>query len=1611
MQARPANTSLTNSDTLVATSFNTKGNWNSNSAPSAGSSYFTGAFDLQTPPDTNNYAFAGSSLTAQTGGRIIWKGPGVITITNLILAGGGIVNGYTGSIQHAGNLSIVADSYAQLSSPGYTNLISANITNGTGALTITGNSALPGNGALTLSGTNTGWTGRLIVAQGSQTNLPRLTINSETRLGGNPAAFTPNQLTLSNAILSCTAALTVSNSNRGITIGGTNGTVDTVGNAVTVAVPITGPASFAKAGTGTLTLSGNNSYTGDTVVTAGILQVGSSQSLPAGGGKGNLNISSGGTFSMNGVNVSCNALLGSGTLRNYSGVATCYVGGTDASCTFSGTVLGSSSTSYPIVRKVGAGTLTLAGTADNSAGVAIVDSGVLVLAKTSSSTVHSVGSTTVSVTVNSGAQLILGGTGNDQIYDGSGLQLNGGTADMSGRNESVAFLTGGSGTIFNSAQATLSVLTVGSFNGSGDFGGTLQDGLGILALSKTGTGTQRLTGAGSYSGGTFVSGGTLIVNGSLAGVCYSGAGTTLAGTAGVAGAANIGGVLQPGDPAVLGAAQFSTGPLTLGAGAALAFHLSGVTTAGPPFNDLLQVNGDLKLNTNTVSLTMLGTNLAVGTYRLLNYTGAKTGSFGPVFHNSRYTVVLDESVTNQINLVVSGGGNLLRWTGLSNASWDVASTTNWVNTSSGKPDIFLNLDQVLFDDTPGVPTNVTLAVAVDPAAVTINAATNNFVLSGSGKITGAGGLTKLGASTLTLSNANDFTGPVVIQGGTVSVGNSAALGASSQGVFISNGGALDVNGISLGAEPVFVSGSGPAGGGAILDARLEGPRNLNVLSYVTLLGDTTFGGGSRWDIRNGSFTGQGYSLTKVGIEGVGLASVGETGLGDIFVKEGWLGFEYTATLGDPTKQLLLWTNTGVWFHSSSPLMSKLVSMTNASLFADSGVNILVGPVNLYGACLMSGSNLFGASSLELRGPVSGPGMLTSLGAFTLVLSATNSYTGGTLISAGTVQLGNGGVGGDAGPGSITNNATLQFNRSDDFVWNRNVSGSSGQFIKLNTDTVTVASTVYCLAGGGGAAQVNGGSLVLATNSLWVNNGEFWVAQGATTGACLINGGSLIVSNWIAVGRANAQAAGTLTLNSGNIFKWGANNVVLGSLGGTGTLTLNGGAFNNNSVLYLGESATGRGYLNLNGGLLQATRLSRMDSGGGPGLEATARFNGGTLQAVAGHTNFITLDNAWVQAGGLVFDDAGFAVTNNQPLLADTNSLGGGLTKLGTGSLTLTATNTFTGPTLLTAGSLAIRANGSIANSSLVSLAPGTTLNVLGLASGVLTIPPSQTLAGFGTILGNLLVQGTLIPGQSNALGTLTASNNVTLAGATLMEISRAPGALTNDLLRGVSNLICGGTLIVTTTNSSADFTDGDTFKLFDAASFTGSFTSFVLPDFSPCLSWDTSKLAVNGTLKLVAAAGRPVITQQPAGRPVLPGTAVTLQVQSTGGTVTNYQWYFNGFAIPAQTNRTFTITSMDATNFGAYSVLVSGGACSTLSQPASLVPVVPPRLTAPAFVDPVMLVSFTSQVGPTYVVEYTDVLPAASWTLLSTRAGTGGTITVVDTTPSATGRFYRVRVQ
>ena len=254
-----------------------------------------------------------------------------------------------------------------------------------------------------------------------------------------------------------------------------------------------GNISLIMAGGGLQNLAGSNNYTGGTQVSGGTLQLGNAAALGTGALAAN-----GGVFDLAGLSTTVPSFSGA------SGVVTNSVLATTSTLTVSQT----GSTVFGGGLQNGAGLLALAFSGGNG--------GLLQLSGVNN---YSGGTHILAGILQLGSNTAINGAGALTIDSGGLLDLNGVNAGVGALN--------GSGTVNNVAGYGTSVLTVGNGGNGGAFSGTIQNSgpNGNVAVVKTGSGTQYLSGVGTYTGGTTLSGGVLNFSASAlgtGGITFSG---------------------------------------------------------------------------------------------------------------------------------------------------------------------------------------------------------------------------------------------------------------------------------------------------------------------------------------------------------------------------------------------------------------------------------------------------------------------------------------------------------------------------------------------------------------------------------------------------------------------------------------------------------------------------------------------------------------------------------------------------------------------------------------------------------------------------------------------------------------------------------------------------------------------------------------------------------------------------------------------------------------------------------------------------------------------------------------------------------------------------------
>jgi fibronectin-binding autotransporter adhesin len=1027
------------------------------------------------------------------------------------------------------------------------------------------------------------------------------------------------------------------------------------------------------------------------------------------------------------------------------------------------------------------------------------------------------------------------------------------------------------------------------------------------------------------------------------------------------------------------------------------------------------------------------------------------------------------------------------------------------------------------------------------ANLAVTVSNNNLTV---GSVGGGFALTKQGPGTLTIDGGGAYSGNTIISEGTLALLNTGSL--SSPTITVASNATLDVSGPGL----TLVFGQTLAGSGTVAGNVADGA-GATVISPGTSAGTLTIngnldlnGGGTlNFELVPAPTVGGGTNdlIIVTGQLNFGNASgttalniLGTTGSGvtyTLFQYNTFIGSlanvtvppGYTLNNNTTAKTIelisshipvaLTWVGDGslnTWdiggalnWSSGGPTA---FYNSDTVTFDDSGDNTVA--VNLTTAVAPAAVIVSASQDYTFTGAGIASGSLAKSGAGTLVLDNLNTYSGATVINAGTLQLGDSaglaggttfGAAGSIGTGPVTNNGNLVFSRAADMIITQPIEGSGAISNVGSSGVVTLAGSVsgssVTMAGFGAlalnASNSYSGATLISSGTLLARNNN---ALGTTTAGTTVEGGATL---YFDNGQPLSVEAEALTLNNGTLRRGGAQVLWWGtpvSLLTLGTLSVDGGATLNLtntagvSGTDVGLTLTGAGVGNLSGPISLGT--AALTVGGGTWNVAAVNnysgktfLNGGTLFIPAltalGTVSGVTPDFVSLSGGSLgvtndlSFTDGqrgftvngaagGFNVGSGATLTVANDISGFGvLTKSGAGTLLLNAAHTFAGTfnldTAATSGSdgvVRLTTGAALAN----VVAPiwvrnnnggSSTLELDGSSGGISIaqifrvncrnndVAWVRSLAGNNTLAGGVEFEvggnrsvlqadaGLLtISGDLNYVGTLTGGRTYTFTGAG------------NILVSGVINNSANGAPIGVTKNGpgkltlSAANTYGNTTTVNGGVlELTGSITS-------------TNGVVVNGG----ALAGSGTITDNVTVTASIPSETIgsltvngnytingylSVDVNRSGlasdlatvsGTLANTGTgaiFVNNLGAALQVGDTFTLFNQAIT--GGATMGVSGGGVTwtnnggngTITVVATTVP--QPAITGvtPAGSNLTLSGSGGPAFGAFQVVSSTDVsVPLANWTVEATSVfdGTGNFSVSVPIQTGVPQKFYAVVV-
>lgn len=718
-----------------------------------------------------------------------------------------------------------------------------------------------------------------------------------------------------------------------------------------------------------------------------------------------------------------------------------------------------------------------------------------------------------------------------------------------------------------------------------------------------------------------------------------------------------------------------------------------------------------------------------------------------------------------------------------------------------------------FGDTSGAQTwriisgNVLTLAGDEPTIEVVN---NTVTMDCS--LAGTAGLSKTGAGTLVLNASSTFTGGTSLINGTMTLNHANAVGsgtltlgsASNPQLRNDSGAAILLpnipmiwagnfrhggNGLDAGSGSVALTANATqdiVAGNLTIGGVVSGAFGINKQGSGTLIlnGLNTYSGitnvkQSTLQINTLRNYGAPCSLGAPASGGITLATTNSstlnyTGAGDTTNRTIQIGpttsAAVTATLANNGTGPLVFTagvlNTPVGITAGSAARALVLGGNFGTSITPNEVQGVIGDNSLNGAT--SPANRIS---------------LTKSGSGVWKLSAANTYTGNTTISAGTLLVSSNLIA-SSPLISIGNTAALQSTAGFALAANQSINGTGSSGFVTTSSSTGLSTT-------GGTTISSSGVLTITRLSILGSGNQITAGEIRSGGADSFQRGLLVGNN----------GAGTLTLSGGSFTSSGGsvNSDVLGAAVGVGdgTFIIDGGAYVNTAntgTLSLGNGqASGTLTMSSGSALIHTLRFHAGNSGakthaivnldGGTltvsnitvtsGLTKQLHFNGGQFIAAANLPAFSGLA-LQVKDGGAKIDTNGSSFTFSDPLLNFGGNSTGGLQKSGAGTLTLAGACTYAGSTVISAGTLALGANNVLPNTP-VSIGAATldvanrtdttgTLDptaaaTISLATGAaLAFADSSAVSWIG---GSLALTGTFVSGSSLRFGT--SANGLTSA--------------------------------------------------------------------------------------------------------------------------------------------------------------------------------------------------------------------------------------------------------
>lgn len=825
-------------------------------------------------------------------------------------------------------------------------------------------------------------------------------------------------------------------------------------------------------------------------------------------------------------------------------------------------------------------------------------------------------------------------------------------------------------------------------------------------------------------------------------------------------------------------------------------------------------NGTLDFNQSTGTLTISGTVSGNGTLNLSNSGTLQLSGTAP---STRFI---------PLNMTVNANNGFLITPVVSSTQTGILqlgqSGTGTLNVAGG----YVTSNNLLVGQGNGVGTiNVSSGTLSPTAYLTLGGTGGGSgTLNVTGGLVGGSGVTNMGNG-IYLGRSGSSSGLITITGGTVSTLADLRIGEIGSGTVSLTNGYLRANNTYAGSGTTSVG---------LLSVGTSGTADLR--SFLSLGGTSSGAGrgtltvdGGLVAVRGGSLGAAAGTLGTVtvtsgtllanasGIGGAPTASltIGGSGTGSVTINNG--GYVVVSgTLSRGANGTLTLNQGGTLqiggISDNANATRFLVASTGTVGSGTSGV--LVGDLDFAGTLKFAQNSNGVSPTSTYNGTLSGAGNLVKTGTGTLLIGGSNSYTGGTTLTAGVVSLNSANAIGTTGTISFEGGALqATSNNTTDYSARFSTAANQKYAIDSNGENLTLASD---LASVGGTFTKSGAGTVTLTGANTFTSGSIQAGVLEGSAASLATSGTFgaggLTRVTFASGTANESWSGQM-FGTGTFAKTGAGTLTLTGSGGstTGTLLISEGAVRgttdsfkrnivNDSQLTFDQTTSGTYAPNISGtGNMTLSNSGTITLTGTSSFSGTATVSSGRLVA----SKASAMPSQVVNNAAVGFNNA------TSGTYSGAISGSGLLAKLGAGDMTLTGANSYSGGTQISAGSLigdTTSLQGDIAvsggnlkfnqaNSGTFSAALSGVGNFFKLGSGDLTLNGTNTNGGPWTVSA-----GKLIGTTSSVRGDITNSAAVTFdqsTSGTYAANMSGTGALTKsgsgEVVLSGSNSFSGGT--------------------------------------------------------------------------------------------------------------------------------------------------------------------------------------------------------------------------